>query len=45
VFVAMLVAGTCFGIWKIRGLRETDAAEKFAVHNAAARAYKTREGV
>jgi membrane protein YqaA with SNARE-associated domain len=43
-FVGLLVAGTCFGIWKIRGLRKNDAAEKFAMHNAAARAYKTREG-
>jgi membrane protein YqaA with SNARE-associated domain len=43
-FVGLLVAGTCFGIWKFRGLRKNDAAEKFAMHNAATRAYKTREG-
>jgi membrane protein YqaA with SNARE-associated domain len=44
VFAGLLVAGICFGIWKVSGLRKTDAAEKFAMHNAAARAYKTREG-
>jgi membrane protein YqaA with SNARE-associated domain len=30
VFVLLLTAGLCFGIWKIRGLRKTDAAEKLA---------------
>jgi len=43
-FVGLLVAGTCFGVWKIRGLHKNDAADKFAMHNAADRAYKTREG-
>jgi membrane protein YqaA with SNARE-associated domain len=31
VFAALLVAGTCFGIWKISGLRRIDAAEKIAL--------------
>ncbi|MGD0546252.1 MAG: VTT domain-containing protein [Terracidiphilus sp.] len=33
VFVGLLIAGACFGIWKIRGLRKIDAAEKLARHN------------
>ena len=44
VFVGLLVAGTFFGIWKFRGLRKTDAAEKRAMHNSAARASRAREG-
>lgn len=44
VFVALLVVGTFFGIWKIGGLRKTDAAEKLAMHHSAARASKAREG-
>jgi membrane protein YqaA with SNARE-associated domain len=31
-FVGLLVAGLCFGIWKVRGLRKIDAAEKLARH-------------
>lgn len=42
-FVTLLVAGTCFGIWKSRGLRKIDAAEKLALCKAAARAGKTPE--
>jgi membrane protein YqaA with SNARE-associated domain len=38
VFVALLVGGVCFGIWKVRGLRKTDAAEKLALLASAARA-------
>ena len=30
VFVGLLIAGTCFAIWKIRGLRKIDAAQKLA---------------
>ena len=44
VFVGLLVAGTCFGIWKVSSLRKTDAADKLAMNQATARAYKTREG-
>ena len=40
-FVSLLVAGTCFGIWKIRGLRMIDAADEPGVHKPAARASKT----
>lgn len=29
-FVVLLAAGLCFGIWKIRGLRKFDAAQKLA---------------
>jgi membrane protein YqaA with SNARE-associated domain len=32
VFVGLMVAGLCYGIWKIRGLRKIDAAEKLALH-------------
>jgi membrane protein YqaA with SNARE-associated domain len=31
VFVGLILAGTFFGIWKIRGLRKIDAAEKLAL--------------
>jgi membrane protein YqaA with SNARE-associated domain len=41
VFVSLLIAGTCFGIWKIRGLRKTDAADRLALHKSAARACVT----
>jgi membrane protein DedA with SNARE-associated domain len=44
VFVGFLVAGTCYGIWKIGGLRKADAAEKRAMHHSAVRASKAREG-
>jgi len=30
-FVGLLVAGLCFMVWKVRGLRKIDAAEKLAV--------------
>jgi membrane protein YqaA with SNARE-associated domain len=43
VFVGLLIAGTCFGIWKVSGLRKIDAADKRALHKAAARACKTPE--
>jgi membrane protein YqaA with SNARE-associated domain len=33
VFVGLLIVGTCFAIWKIRGLRKIDAAEKLARPN------------
>jgi hypothetical protein len=32
-FVGLLIAGACFGIWKIRGLRKIDAAQKLARPN------------
>ncbi len=38
VFVALLVAGVCFGIWKVSGLRKIDVAEKLALRASAARA-------
>jgi membrane protein YqaA with SNARE-associated domain len=38
VFVGVMVAGVCFGIWKVRGLRRIGATEKPARHNAASRA-------
>ena len=40
VFVSLLVAGTCFGIWKVSGQRKIDAADKLAVRKSAARASK-----
>jgi membrane protein YqaA with SNARE-associated domain len=33
VFVGLLLASLCFGIWKIRGLRKIDAAEKLALRD------------
>jgi hypothetical protein len=33
----LLVAGVCFGIWKIRDLRKIDAAEKLRSRNEAVR--------
>jgi len=43
VFVSMLVAGICFGIWKVSGLRRIDAVEKLALHDEATRAGATSE--
>jgi len=33
IFVSLLAAGLSFGIWKIRGLRKIDDAERIARHN------------
>jgi membrane protein YqaA with SNARE-associated domain len=38
VFVGLLVVGLCFVIWKVRGLRKIDAAEKLALHGKISRA-------
>jgi membrane protein YqaA with SNARE-associated domain len=38
VFAGLLVAGACYGIWKVRGLRKIDAAETLALRASAARA-------
>jgi membrane protein YqaA with SNARE-associated domain len=38
VFVGLLLVGVCLGIWKLRGWRRIDAAEKLASRAAAARA-------
>ena len=38
VFAGLLVAGACFGIWKVRGRHKFDAAEKLALRASAARA-------
>ena len=38
VFVVLLVAGVCYGIWKIQGLRKIEAAEKLALQVEAFRA-------
>lgn len=43
VFVSLLVAGIGFGIWKISHLHNIDAADKLALHKAAARACKASE--
>ncbi len=42
VFAGLLVVATCFGIWKVSGLRKSDAADRAALHESAARAGKTR---
>jgi membrane protein YqaA with SNARE-associated domain len=39
VFIFLLTAGICFGIWKIRGLRKIDAAKNPASHDNAALAH------
>jgi len=33
VFVVLLVACTCFGVWKVRGLRKIEAAEELVLHD------------
>jgi membrane protein YqaA with SNARE-associated domain len=38
VFVGILTAAVCFGIWKIRSLRKIDDAEKLASHDEAVQA-------
>ena len=43
VFVGLLISGTCFGIWKVSGLRKIDAAERLELHKSAARACNTPE--
>jgi membrane protein YqaA with SNARE-associated domain len=43
VFVSLLVAGTCFGIWKVIGMRKIDAADKIAHRKPAGRRSKTPE--
>jgi membrane protein DedA with SNARE-associated domain len=43
VFVTLLVVGVCYGIWKVRGLRRIDAADKLTLHKAAAQACITPE--
>jgi len=35
VFVTLLVAGICFGIWKVSGLRKIDAADSLALRKSA----------
>ena len=35
VFVTLLVAGVCFGIWKLSGLRKIDAADNLALRKSA----------
>ena len=32
MFAGLLVAGACFGVWKLRGLRRIDAAGELALH-------------
>jgi membrane protein YqaA with SNARE-associated domain len=36
VFVTLLLAGVCYGIWKIHGMRRVDAAEKIALDDEQA---------
>jgi membrane protein YqaA with SNARE-associated domain len=38
VFVGLMVACLCLGIWKIRGLRKTEAAEELALQQQATQA-------
>jgi membrane protein YqaA with SNARE-associated domain len=42
-FVGLLVAGTCFGIWKIRGLRKNAANEKLSLQDEVSRRGETPE--
>jgi len=41
VFAGLLIAGTCFGIWKVSGLRKIDAAKELVMHDAATQACAT----
>jgi membrane protein YqaA with SNARE-associated domain len=43
VFAGVLIAGTCFGIWKVSGLRKIDAAEKRELQDEATPASATPE--
>ncbi len=43
VFAGLLVAGTCFGIWKLSGHRKNEAADKPTRHKASAQAGKRRK--
>ena len=45
VFMILLVAGMCFGIWKVSGLRKIDAADSLALRKAAVRECKTPESL
>jgi membrane protein YqaA with SNARE-associated domain len=36
VFVGLMLAGACFGIWKIRGLRKIDAVKKHPMRTSSA---------
>ena len=38
VFAGLLIAGTCFGIWKVSGLRKIDAARKLVLQDEATQA-------
>lgn len=38
IFTGLIVVGVCVGVWKLRGLRKIDAAEKTASRASAARA-------
>jgi membrane protein YqaA with SNARE-associated domain len=38
VFVGLMIAGACYGIWKVRGLRKIDAEEKLTLYADATRA-------
>ncbi len=38
VFAGLLVAGVCFGIWKLRGMRKIDASDTKAMRASATRA-------
>jgi membrane protein YqaA with SNARE-associated domain len=37
MFVGLMVAGVCFGIYKVRGMRKVDASQKPAPHREAIR--------
>jgi membrane protein YqaA with SNARE-associated domain len=43
VFVGLLIAGTCFGIWKVSRLRKIDAAGKLGLPDEATEACVTSE--
>ena len=44
VFAGLLIAGTCFGIWKVSGLRKIDSADNLALRKSA-RACATPDAV
>jgi len=43
VFAGLLIAGTCYGIWKVNRLRRIDATENFGLRDEVAQARATSE--
>ena len=44
VFMSLMVAGICYGLWKIHELRKIDAARKIALHGQESHVGRVRVG-